>query len=61
MGILDQLVGLPAHGRDDDDDVVPLVTGFGHPFGDVGDAVEVTDAGSAVFLHDQHVRGILFF
>jgi hypothetical protein len=52
MGHADQAVRHARHGRQDNDDIVALVIGAGHPSGDIADAVEIGDRGAAEFLYD---------
>ena len=49
----DQPVGLAAHRRDDDDELVSLAMKARDPPGDIADAVDAADRGAAVFLDDQ--------
>ncbi len=49
----DQLVGLLAHGADDDDDVVALPARAGDVVGDGADAVGVGDRRAAELLDDE--------
>ena len=48
-----QLVGLAAHGRNHDHDVIALALALGHAPGDIFDAFDGTDRGAAVLLHDE--------
>ena len=53
LGQREQLVGGVAHRRHDDDDVVPGAPRPHDALGDLPDAVDVRDAGAAVFLDDD--------
>ena len=53
LGELDEAVGLAAHGRDDDDDIVALVTETLYTLGNRLDTLRAADRGAAVLLDDQ--------
>ena len=52
MGHLHELVGGFAHRRDDDDEFVSRFFSADDTVGDVFDAFDITDGGSAVFLYN---------
>ena len=54
-GLLEEVVGGLAHGRDDGDDVLALLARADDPVGHGADPIGVADGGSPVFLHhDGH-------
>ena len=52
LGQLDQVVGHPAHGGDDDHNPVAFGAVFGHAGRDILDTVGVADRSAAVLLDD---------
>ncbi len=59
LGQREQAVGLAAHRRHDDDELVSLALKARDAARDVADALDAADRGAAVFLHDQSHGAVL--
>ena len=54
LGQFDEIICHPAHGRDDDDNLVAFGVIFGDASGDILDALGIADRSAAVFLDEEH-------